>query len=124
MQAKRVEAGAESKVVHFDAMPVRKNANGSESRDVLRGRTGTGDPINVHETMQPAGMAPNPAHAIQHTEVICVREGVMEFTHDGRTERASAGDIVFVAKGTTHQVRNAGPGALDYFVVAIGGDAA
>ncbi len=46
----------------------------------------------------------------------------MEFTHDGRTDRAEAGDVIFVARGTLHQVRNAGTGPASYFVVAVGGD--
>jgi quercetin dioxygenase-like cupin family protein len=117
-------AGTHSKVYHFAAMPERKNANGSESFDVLRGELITGEPVSVHESVQPMGLAPNPAHVIQHTEVICVREGVLEFLHDGRTQRAAAGDVVFVAKGTRHQVRNVGDGPAAYFVVAVGGDAA
>jgi len=55
-------------------------------------------------------------------EIICMREGTLEFQHDGVTERASAGDILFVAKGTMHGVRNVGDGPAAYFVIAIGGD--
>ena len=62
------------------------------------------------------------AHRIEHSEIICVREGTLEFQHDGVTERAAAGDVLFVAKGTMHGVRNAGAGPAAYFVLAIGGD--
>ena len=112
----------QSKVLRFADMPVRRNANGSESRDTGGGAIPTGERVRVHESMQVAGLAPNRAHTIDHTEFICVREGVMEFTHDGRTDRAEAGDVIFVAKGTLHQVRNAGTGPASYFVVAVGGD--
>lgn len=111
-----------SRVFHFDSLPIRKNPNGSESRNVVRGELATGEHVAVHESVQPAGVPANPAHHIQHTELICVREGTLEFQHDGITEHASAGDILLVAKGTMHAVRNAGAGAVSYFVVAIGGD--
>ncbi len=111
-----------SKVFRFSEMPARRNANGSESRDVARGALATGEHVAVHESVQPAGVAPNPAHRIEHTEFICVREGVLEFMHDGRSERAEAGDVILVAKGTMHGLRNVGEGPASYFVVAIGGD--
>lgn len=114
--------GATSKVFRFSELPVRTGANGGESRNVLDGRLVTGEAVSVHESMQPAGAKPNPAHRIEHTEFICLREGALEFQHDGKTERAEAGDILFVAKGTFHGVRNVGAGPAAYFVVAIGGD--
>ena len=38
------------------------------------------------------------------------------------TERAATGDVLFVAKGTMHRVRNVGDTPTAYFVLAIGGD--
>ena len=38
------------------------------------------------------------------------------------TEHATAGDVLLVAKGTMHGVRNVGAGPVAYFVLAIGGD--
>jgi quercetin dioxygenase-like cupin family protein len=116
------DLGATSKVFRFSELPVRAGANGGESRNVLNGRLVTGEAVAVHESMQPAGAKPNPAHRIEHTELICLREGSLEFEHDGKTERADAGDILFVARGTVHGVRNVGAGPAAYFVVAIGGD--
>ncbi len=113
-----------SRVLRFADMPARKNQNGSESRDAIRGQLPTGEHVAVHESVQPAGVAPNPAHRIEHSEIICVREGTIEFMHDGVTDRASAGDVLLVAKGTMHSVRNVGSGQAAYFVVAIGGDTA
>lgn len=122
MQEKTGSWPTESKVYRFAEMSVRKNANGSESRDFGGGALTTGERVRVHQTKQVAGLPPNPAHAIAHTEFICVREGTLEFTHDGKTDRAEVGDVLFVAKGSMHQVRNVGAGPASYFVVAIGGD--
>lgn len=111
-----------SRVFRLADLTSHKNPNGSESWNVVHGRLPTGEQIALHVSMQPAGTVPNPAHRIEHTEIICVREGALEFQHDGVAERATAGDVLFVAKGTMHAVRNVGAGPAAYIVLAIGGD--
>jgi mannose-6-phosphate isomerase-like protein (cupin superfamily) len=113
---------SQSRVYTVDQMPVRKMANGGESRDVLRGTLTTGEVIGVHESTQPAGMKPNTPHTIQHTEVMVVIEGTLEFEHDGKLDRVGPGGVIFVASGTLHTVRNVGEGPAKYCVVQIGGD--
>jgi mannose-6-phosphate isomerase-like protein (cupin superfamily) len=113
---------SQSRVYSLDEMPVRKMANGGESRDVLRGTLTTGEAIAVHESAQPAGMAPNAAHTIQHTEVMVVLEGTLAFEHDGKSEKVGPGGVIFVASGTLHSVRNVGEGTAKYCVVQVGGD--
>ena len=104
-------------------MAKRVNANGSESRSVSRGTIPTGERVGVHETVQPPGLPPNPAHRNEHTEFLCISAGTVEFMLEGVPSRVEAGDVVMVAKGTLHSVRNVGSGPASYFVVAIGGDA-
>lgn len=111
-----------SRVFRLADLQVHKNPNGSESRNVVYGRLPTGEQIALHVSMQPAGTVPNPAHRIEHSEIICLREGALGFQHDGVTEQAAAGDVLFVAKGTMHGVRNVGAGSAAYLVLAIGGD--
>lgn len=115
---------ARSRVLRFSDLHARTNPNGSESRDAIGGQLPTGERVAVHESVQPAGVPPNPAHRIEHSEIICIREGAVEFMHDGITVSASAGDVLLVAKGTMHSLRNVGSGQAAYFVVAIGGDTA
>jgi quercetin dioxygenase-like cupin family protein len=78
--------------------------------------------LRGEEWMQPVGMTPNPAHAIQHTELIVVQQGTLEFLHDGKTERVGPGGIIYVAFGTTHAVKNVGDVPAKYVVIQIGGD--
>ncbi|HTV08334.1 MAG TPA: cupin domain-containing protein [Candidatus Aquilonibacter sp.] len=111
-----------SHVFRLAELTAHKNPNGSESWNILHGRLPTGEEVALHVSMQPAGTPPNPAHRIDHTEIICLREGALDFMHDGSTEHAAAGDVLFVAKGTMHGVRNVGAEAAEYFVLAIGGD--
>ncbi|HKD77855.1 MAG TPA: cupin domain-containing protein [Ktedonobacterales bacterium] len=111
-----------SQIFRLADIDARKNPNGSESWNVLHGRLPTGEQIALHVSTQPAGTVPNPAHRIEHSEIICLREGALDFQHDGATEHATAGDVLFVAKGTMHGVRNVSTGPTSYFVLAIGGD--
>ena len=100
------------------------NANGSERWDIVRsGTLATGEAVHVHQSLQPPGTPPSPAHTIRHSEFILVTEGTLEIAYDGRTERAGPGCVIYIAYGTMHQARNAGPGPAKYTIVAIGGDA-
>jgi len=113
---------SQSRVFRLAELPPHKNANGGESWNVLHGRLPTGEQIALHVSMQPMGTLPNPAHRIEHSEIICLREGSLDFQHDRATDRAVAGDVLFVARGTMHGVRNVGAGSAAYFVLAVGGD--
>jgi quercetin dioxygenase-like cupin family protein len=113
---------ASARVFSYDAMIPKTAPNGAVGRNVFSGTLATGESVAVHETTQPAGTAPNPAHRIQHSEVIVVEEGTLEFQHDGKTERAVPGSVIYVAYGTLHAVRNIGDGPAKYVVVQIGGD--
>ncbi len=113
---------SQSRVYTLDQMPVRKMANGGLSRDVLRGTLTTGEVVAVHESEQPAGMAPNAPHTIQHSEVTVVLEGMVVFEHDGRSEKVGPGGVIFVASGTLHTIRNVGDGTAKYCVVQVGAD--
>jgi quercetin dioxygenase-like cupin family protein len=113
---------AVARVFSYDDMTPKTAANGAVGRNVFSGTLATGEAVAAHETMQPAGTAPNPAHRIQHSELILVQEGTLEFQHDGQTERAMAGSIIYVALGTLHAVKNVGDGPAKYVVIQIGGD--
>jgi quercetin dioxygenase-like cupin family protein len=113
---------ATARVFSFDEVPAKTAPNGSVGRHVFNGTLATGEVVAVHETMQPAGTGPNPAHRIQHSEVIVVEEGTLEFEHDGKAERAAAGNIIYVAFGTVHAIKNVGDGPARYVVIQIGGD--
>lgn len=115
---------AAAKVFDHALLAVTRNPNGGERRDVVSsGRLATGEAVHIHASMQPPGAAPGRAHTIEHSEFIVVTEGTLEVTYDGTTQRAGPGSVIYIAYGTMHQVRNAGPGAVRYTVIALGGDA-
>ena len=116
-----------ARAIGLDQMPVRTMANGGESRDIAHGTLATGEMVNLHQSMQVVGATPNPAHVIQHSEFILVREGELEFQHEvaGQmvAEKVGPDGVIYVAFGTKHAVKNVGSVPARYFVVAIGGDA-
>lgn len=120
--AAKAEVLSKAGAFPYEAMPVRRMANGGESRDVLRGTLTTGEVVAVHESQQPAGMKENPQHVIQHSEIICVIEGTVAFLHGDKVETLGPGGVIYVAMGTLHTVKNVGDGPARYVVVAVGGD--
>ena len=113
---------SESEVFSPDQMSSATRPNGVRSWNILHGELATGEAIALHESEQPPGIAPNPAHTIQHSEFIFVEKGTLLFEHDGKSETLGAGGVIFVAFGTKHSARNTGGGPAKYLVVAIGGD--
>jgi quercetin dioxygenase-like cupin family protein len=113
---------SQSRVFTFEDAPTRKLANGGESHDIVLGVLKTGEAVRVHESMQPEGAVPNPAHAIAHSEFIIVQEGTLEYRHDGKVEIAGPGSVIYVAHGTMHAVKNIGKSPVKYAVISIGGD--
>lgn len=113
---------ATSRVFDYDQMQTRTAANGAEGRFVFKGTLATGEAVGAHESTQPAGTAPPQLHKIQHSELIVVEQGMVEFDHDGKAERAGPGSIIYVALGTSHFVKNVGDGPAKYVVIQIGGD--
>ncbi len=113
---------SEPQVFSFDRMPVRKMANGGESRDVVRGALVTGERVALHESVVPVGATPVELHVIRHSEFIVVRDGSVMFDHGDKSEVAGPGDVIYVPFGTMHRVRNVGSVPAKYVVVGIGGD--
>ena len=118
-------AGAEptlstSKVLHYVDLPVRKFSNGGEQRRVLIGTLPTGEFLEVHETMLPAGEMPHPAHKHPNSEMLFIQTGALEYIDAaGQHIPTGPGDIVFSASNEMHGLVNVGKTAATYIVVSV-----
>jgi quercetin dioxygenase-like cupin family protein len=110
------------KVFAMGGVAATKVANGNTRKGVLKGKLATGETISMHESWSPVGAQVTP-HKILHSELVIVMEGTLEYEHEGKFEKAEAGDVIYVAYGTTHALRNGGTGVVRFMVVAVGGDA-
>jgi quercetin dioxygenase-like cupin family protein len=113
---------SQSKVYEFDKLPVVPRDNGQKDQTVLQGVLATGEALEVHETTLPPGQMPHAPHRHRHSELMLVRDGLLEFNSDGKLETAGPGGVFFVASNVLHGVKCVGPVAANYYVIAIGRD--
>jgi mannose-6-phosphate isomerase-like protein (cupin superfamily) len=108
-----------AKVYPFSKLPVRSGAH-SQFRPVFQGKTHTGFPIELHETLLEPGASPHPPHHHAHEEIFLVREGSVEVTINGESTTIGPGSVAYMASNVQHGVRNTGSAPAQYFVMALG----
>ncbi|MEO6801862.1 MAG: cupin domain-containing protein [Granulicella sp.] len=123
-QAESETVLAQSKVYRFNDLPVVPRDHGQKDQSVLDGTLATGEALEVHETTLPPGQTPHAPHRHRHSELMLVRDGLLEFNNDGRLERAGPGGVFFVGSNVLHGVKCVGDVAANYYVIAIGRDRA
>ena len=110
---------AKSHVFRLADMKVSNNANGGWGRQVLHGKLPTGEFVECHETMLPAGKMPHPPHKHSNTEFVLLREGTVEYWADGVRETVNPGDVIFTSSHQPHGMKNVSDKPAIYYVVSI-----
>lgn len=111
---------SQSRVIPFKSLAVRTFPNGGEQRRVISGTLTTGEFIEVHETMLPAGEMPHPPHKHPNTELLFIQAGSLEYDDNGKLTPVGPGDIVFTASNRMHGLKNVGQTPATYIVVSVG----
>jgi quercetin dioxygenase-like cupin family protein len=116
--AHRTSPTLPSTVVDWAKLPVQTTKSG-ERRDVLKGSTVTMESLSCHATTVNAGDASHAAHRHADDEIVIVKEGTIEATINGQSQRAGAGSVLFFASNDLHGMRNAGDTRLTYYVIRM-----
>jgi len=105
-----------SHVYEWDKLVAVTKPNGVR-RDVFDAPTTTLDKLHCHiTTLNPGERSGQPTLHLQE-EVIIVKEGTIEATHDGVADMASAGSVIYFAANATTCLRNPGTTPATYIVI-------
>jgi quercetin dioxygenase-like cupin family protein len=110
---------SQSRVIHFRDLPVVKLDNGGTQRPVMSGTLPTGEFIEVHETVLPAGKTPHPPHKHPNSEWLFIQSGTLEYNDNGKMVAVGPGDIVFSASNVSHGLNNVGTADATYIVFSV-----
>lgn len=88
-----------------------------ERRGILTGSSVTLSSLSVHATTVNPGEASHAAHRHPDEEVILIREGTLEVTINGQSQRAGPGSIFFYGSNDLHGMRNVGDTRATYHVI-------
>ena len=105
-----------SKVFDWASLQAVPIPNGVR-RQVLDGPTATVDLLHVHVTTLAVGKASGEAVRHLQEEVLIIKDGEVEVSLDGTTQKAGPGSILFFAAGAVTRLRNVGQAPATYYVV-------
>ncbi len=115
------ETALPSKCYAFENLPVRTDPKThAEFRQVFRGVTHEGLPIDLHITTMPPGQMPHAPHHHVHEEMMLIQTGSLEVTISGQTSVASPGSVIYIHSNDVHGLKSSGDVAAQYFVLALG----
>ncbi len=115
------EKPADWRAYRFEDLPIRTSGPNS-FRAIFAGVTHQGFHVGVHESELAPGESPHPPHHHAHEEVFLVREGDLEATIAGKTQRLGPGSAACIASNVEHGIRNVGTTRAEYFVLELGTD--
>ncbi len=111
-----------SKTYRFENLPVSKEKQVTY-RNILEGRTHTGDYLEAHETVLEPNAMPHPSHRHVGEELFLISTGTLEVTISGKRTALGPGSAFFVASNEEHSIRNVGSTPAQYFGITLGQEA-
>ena len=107
-----------SSVFDWEKLKVTPTKNGAR-REVVNSPTVTCVSFEGHVTTLNPGESPHPAHHHPDEELVVVKEGLMEATINGVSQRGGPGSIFFYASNDEHGMKNVGSTTATYYVFRI-----
>lgn len=111
-----------SGVFEWQKLPVETTKTGFR-RAVLDGPTPTYERLRCHVTTLNAHTAAHAAHRHPVEEVVMIKEGALDVTINGVTQRAGTGSVLFFASNDEHGMKNAGDQPATYYVIRVDSEA-
>lgn len=99
----------------LEAKPTPKGAR----REVVNSPTVTCANLECHITTLNPGEMPHAPHHHPDEELVIVKEGLMEVTINGVTQRGGGGSIFFYGSNDEHGMKNVGTTPATYYVMRI-----
>jgi quercetin dioxygenase-like cupin family protein len=107
-----------SSVFDWNKLEVKGTKTGAR-REVVNSPTVTCVNFECHVTTLNPGEVPHPAHRHPDEELVVVKEGLMEVTINGVTQRGGPGSIFFYGSNDEHGMKNVGTTPATYHVFRI-----
>src|SRR5262249_29361693 len=107
-----------SQIFHWDQMEFKPTPKGGR-RDIVNSPTVTLASLEGHITTLKAGEVPHAAHRHPDEELVIVKEGTMECTVDGVSQRGGPGSIFFYGSNAMHGMKNVGATEATYYVFRV-----
>ncbi|HZG53586.1 MAG TPA: cupin domain-containing protein [Pyrinomonadaceae bacterium] len=104
-------------VVNRGQAAVIKTPHGSEIRPLMDRTTSEIELCSLAEEVLPVGAAVGRHHHVDTEEVYYLLEGRGRMTVAGEAREVSAGDAVYIPRGTTHTLENTGDAPLRLLLV-------
>jgi quercetin dioxygenase-like cupin family protein len=105
-----------SSVFLWDSLMVKQTGVGL-LRPVVDAPTPTFDRFELHITTLNPGRISHPPHHHPQEEIILIKEGTVESSINGHTERLGAGSLLFFASHDVHNLTNVGTEPATYYVI-------
>lgn len=112
----KTERRLPSTVFDWEKLEVKTSSKG-ERRDLFDAATITLDRLECHVTTINAGLASHEPHRHVDEELIIVKEGTLEVTINGNSQKAGPGSVFFYASNDLHGMRNVGETPATYHVI-------
>lgn len=107
-----------STVFNWDKLVVKPTKVGAR-RDLVNSPTVTCTNFECHVTTLNPGETPHASHRHPDEEIVVVKEGVIEVTINGVTNRGGPGSIFFYGSNDEHGMKNVGGTTASYHVIRI-----